>query len=157
VENLEVRIDFEEIPFRHVCDGEDISPSIGIAGLNAPYLAVIMDDPDAPRGTFTHWLIWNIRATEVIPEGIPPSGEVTEPIRAVQGMNDFKSVGYGGPCPPKGKTHRFFFRVYGIREPIDLPPGASRRELETILEAVAVQYGEAMAVYTRRPMAVPGQ
>ncbi|KUG20473.1 MAG: YbhB/YbcL family Raf kinase inhibitor-like protein [Methanomicrobiaceae archaeon] len=155
MEHLDVRLDFERFPQRHACDGENISQKIEIAGLGTPYIAVIMDDPDAPGGTFSHWLIWNIPARDVIPEGVPADAEVSSPFRAVQGRNDFGDVGYGGPCPPKGATHRFFIRVYGMREAIGLPAGAGRRELETALQAVAVQYGEAMALYSRKARVVP--
>jgi len=148
--NLTIRVDFDRFPPEHTCDGKNTSPRIRVIGSNAPYLAVIVDDPDAPRGTFTHWLAWNIPATNEIPGGIPPERRVSRPISAVQGTNDFRRTGYAGPCPPKGASHRFFIRVWGIGRELDLPPGAGRSLLEDALAAAATEYGETMAVYERR-------
>jgi Raf kinase inhibitor-like YbhB/YbcL family protein len=150
MENLCVRIGFDHFPAKHTCDGEDVSPWIEVQGVNTPYIAIIMDDPDAPRRRFTHWLIWNIEATDHIPEDIPPRAVLADPFSAAQGLNDFGRVGYMGPCPPRGESHRFFIRVWGMTEKLDLLPGAGRIELEETLKAAATQYGEAMAVYARQ-------
>lgn len=149
MQNLTVELGFDRFSREHTCDGEDLSPRIRVFGSDAPYLAVIMDDPDAPRGTFTHWLAWNIPSTGEIPAGIPPDPRVSRPAPVVQGTNDFRNTGYGGPCPPKGASHRFFIRVWGVEQEIDLPPGAGRVELEAVLASVATGYGETMAVYSR--------
>ena len=148
--NLTIKIDFDEFPPEHTCDGEDISPRIRVLGSKAPYLAVIMDDIDAPRGTFTHWLAWNIPSTDEIPEGLPQGPRLSRPVSVVQGMNDFRRTGYGGPCPPKGAPHRFIFRVYGVERELDLPPGVDRTRLVGALATAATEYGEAMAIYERK-------
>lgn len=158
MQDLKIEVDFDRFAREHTCDGEDISPRIRVLGSDAPYLAVIMDDPDAPRGTFTHWLAWNIPSTGEIPVGIPPEPRVSRPVPAVQGTNDFRRTGYGGPCPPKGAVHRFFIRVWGVGRELDLPPGAGRNELEAALASAATGYGETMAVYSRETVirAPPG-
>ncbi|MCM2465333.1 YbhB/YbcL family Raf kinase inhibitor-like protein [Methanoculleus oceani] len=150
MQNLTIEVDFDRFLPEHTCDGEDLSPRIRVRGSDAPYLAVILDDPDAPRGTFTHWLAWNIPATGEIPGGIPPGPRISHPVSAVQGKNDFGRTGYGGPCPPKGASHRFFIRVWSVGRELDLSPGADRWHLEDALAAAATGYGETMAVYDRR-------
>ncbi|RXE57444.1 hypothetical protein ABH15_02315 [Methanoculleus taiwanensis] len=158
MDGLDVRLGFDRFPRAYTCDGDDTSPGITIEGLLTPYLAVILDDPDSSGGTFTHWLIWNIPATDQIPEGIPPLGKVEYPIPAVQGMNDFSRVGYGGPCPARGESHRYFVRVYGMPVLLDLSPGSTRIELETLLRGTATQYGETMALCEREWVpAIPGR
>ncbi|MDD2472962.1 MULTISPECIES: YbhB/YbcL family Raf kinase inhibitor-like protein [unclassified Methanoculleus] len=150
MQNLTIAVDFDRFPPEHTCDGEDLSPRIRVLGSNAPYLAVIVDDPDAPRGTFTHWLAWNIPSTGEIPAGIPQEPRISHPVSAVQGMNDFRRTGYSGPCPPRGTSHRYFIRVWSLARELDLPPGAGRPLLEGALAAAAAGYGETMAVYERR-------
>ncbi len=158
MDGLNVRLDFEHFPRKYTCDGEGISPGITIEGLLAPYLAIILDDPDSSGGTFTHWLIWNIQATDRIPEGIPPLGKIGYPISAVQGTNDFSRTGYGGPCPARGESHRYFIRAYGVPVLLDLPPNSTRIDLEALLRGTATQYGETMALCKReRVPAAPGQ
>ncbi|MDN7024638.1 YbhB/YbcL family Raf kinase inhibitor-like protein [Methanoculleus sp. FWC-SCC1] len=156
MDGLDVDPGFSVFPQKHTCNGENISPKIGIRGLQTPYLAIILEDPDAPGGTYTHWLIWNVDATGTLPEGLPAEREMTDPIAAVQGTNDHGSIGYFGPCPPRETTHRFFFRVYGMREAIDLEPGAGRVAFEDALKDVIEQYGEAMAAYGRKVAAWAG-
>ena len=107
-----------EIPRKHTCDGADLSPELTWGGVSpaAHSLALIVDDPDAPQGTWTHWLIWNIPPHHTsLPEGVPTS-EVLEN-GAAQGTNDFNRIGYGGPCPPPGKPHRYFFRAVRPQRP----------------------------------------
>lgn len=152
MQNLTVEIDFDRFPSEHTCDGENRSPRIRVRGSDAPYLAVVVDDPDAPRGTFTHWLAWNIPSTGEIPAGIPPEPRISRPVPVVQGTNDFRKTGYAGPCPPKGATHRFFVRVWSVERVLDLSPGSGRTRLEDALAAAATGYGETMAVYERRPV-----
>lgn len=110
------------IPSKYTCDGENINPPLVISDVSADAksLALIVDDPDAPVGTFVHWLVWNIppRVGE-IKEGSLPEG-------SIQGTNDFGKKEYGGPCPPSG-THRYFFRLYALNQELNLPEGAKRR------------------------------
>jgi len=149
--SLTVKLDFDVFPEKYTCDGKDISPKIYIESLNSEVksIAIVMDDPDAPFRTFTHWLIWNIEPTNIIPENIPKEGSVNEPIKAEQGINDFGRIGYGGPCPPPGKAHRYIFHVYALDTMLDIEEGADRKSLEKAMEGHVIQYGEAMAKYGR--------
>jgi Raf kinase inhibitor-like YbhB/YbcL family protein len=146
---LEVILGFSEIPDDFTCEGKNISPRIEILGLEAPFIAIILDDPDSPSGTFTHWAIWNIGPVSVIPEGIPRDATVESPIAGVQGSNSYGKIGYLGPCPPPGKPHRYVFRVFSLDRKLDLRPGASRRELEGAMKGHVVQQGEAVATFGR--------
>jgi len=132
----------ETIPKHHTCEGLDVSPAMEWSG--APEwtksFAVIVDDPDAPGGTWNHWLLWNI------PVGL---GGLTEGARAgVSGTNDFGKTGYGGPCPPKGHgAHRYFFRLYAVdAKSLNLKPGAKRDDLDRALH----QHQTAEATYMGR-------
>jgi Raf kinase inhibitor-like YbhB/YbcL family protein len=139
-----------EIPKRHTCDGADLSPALSWNGVSpaALSLALIVDDPDAPRGTWTHWLIWNIPAhLTALPEGVPAQ-EVLEN-GARQGRNDFDRIGYGGPCPPPGKAHRYFFKLYALNTSLDLKAGAGRQELERALKGHIVSQAEWMGTHRR--------
>ncbi len=147
--DLKVELGFRTYPARHTCDGEDISPMITIAGLTAPYFAMILDDPDCPTGTFTHWTIWNIPARSKVPEKVSPVEHPPELPGSSQGLNTGRELGYMGPCPPRG-SHRYFLKVYGLAAPLDLKAGASRKELEAAMTEKVLQYGEAMATYARR-------
>jgi Raf kinase inhibitor-like YbhB/YbcL family protein len=151
MKKLEVRLGYSQVPVENTCEGENFSPKIEIDGLNATSVTIIVDDPDAPAGTFTHWLIWNIEPTNIVPAGIPANPMVNMPIKAVQGLNDFRKIGYMGPCPPPGKPHRYFFRVYGLDKTLDLKPGANRRDLENAMHGHVLQQGETVATYSRRP------
>lgn len=146
---LVVKLGFDSVPIENTCDGEDVSPAIAIQGLNASSLAIIVDDSDAPSGTFTHWVIWNIPPTETISGSIAKSATISEPFAARQGTNDFGEIGYAGPCPPSGKPHRYFFRVYGLDGMLDLPAGASAADLREAMNGHVLQKGEAMAIYGR--------
>jgi Raf kinase inhibitor-like YbhB/YbcL family protein len=110
---------------------------------------VIVDDPDAPSAAFTHWLIWNIPPINVIPKAIAKSATLKEPFRALQGTNDFGEIGYAGPCPPSGKPHRYFFRVFGLDRMLDLPAGATVADLEKAMQGHVLQKGEAVATFGR--------
>jgi hypothetical protein len=153
MQKVTVQIEFSTFPKKYTCDGADISPEIKISGVaeNAKSLAIILDDPDAPIGTFTHWIVWNIPASKevVIPEAFPKDSVVEKPLKAVQGVNDFRKVGYGGPCPPPGKPHRYFFKVYVLNDELDLKLKAKRKDLERAMEGKVIQYGEVMATYGR--------
>jgi len=124
------------IPRKYTCNGEDINPPLVFEGIpeEADSLVLIMDDPDAPMKTFTHWIVWNIEPIAKI-EG--------DSIPGVEGINDFRKIGYGGPCPPSG-THRYFFRVYALDKQLELKAGASRKELESAMIGHIIAEGELM-------------
>ena len=149
MKNLEVKLGFSQFPAEYTCDGRDVSPKIELSGLNATSIAMILEDPDASSGTFTHWVIWNVKPIEVIPAGIPNTANVTRPIEAVQGNNTAREIGYMGPCPPPGKPHRYFLRVYGLDSMLNMKPGSNRTDLEKAMRGHIVQQGEAMATYGR--------
>jgi Raf kinase inhibitor-like YbhB/YbcL family protein len=138
---------FEEganIPSKFTCDGSDTSPPLQIADVppGAKTLAMIVDDPDAPSGLFTHWTVWNIPAQiGTIGEGSVPKG--------VQGTNDFGKSGYGGPCPPSG-THRYYFKVFALNRELDLPFDAKRGQLDAAMKGHIVAQGELMGRYSRK-------
>ena len=143
--------DGERIPVRHTCDGEDLSPPLVWSGVpvETRSFALICDDPDAPRGTFVHWLIWNLPADTVeLEEGVPPQPEL--PSGARQGLNDAGEVGYTGPCPPPGRPHRYFFRLYALDSLLNLPPGITRPELEEAMLDHVLGRGTIMGTYERR-------
>ena len=133
----------DEIPRRHTCEGEDVSPALawtaGPPGTRA--LALIVDDPDAPRGTFTHWLAWNID---------PEAGALAEAERVAEGRNDFGVAGWSGPCPPPGHgPHRYFFRLYALDAELDVGLGAGRREVERAMSGHVLATTELMGIYER--------
>lgn len=127
----------ESIPSKYTCEGENTNPQIDISGVppSAKSLALIMDDPDAPKRTFTHWLVWNVspEASELAENGVP-SG-------AVQGNNSANKLGYTGPCPPSG-THRYFFKIYALDAMLDLKSGIGRNELETEIQKHLIEKNE---------------
>ncbi len=150
MEPLRVRLDFLEFPPTHTCDGANTSPRIMLSGLNAVSVAVMAVNPFQPSCcSFCPWLIWNIPAGPEIPAGISPEGIVSFPITAVQGMNDFGRIGYSGPCPPQGTTHRYTFKVYGLDAMLTLAPGATKAGLITAMRSHVLQYGETVALYSR--------
>lgn len=150
MEPLRVRLDFLEFPPTHTCDGANTSPRIMLSGLNAVSVAVMAVNPFQPSCcSFCPWLIWNIPAGPEIPAGISPEGIVSFPITAVQGMNDFGRIGYSGPCPPQGTTHRYTFKVYGLDAMLTLAPGATKAGLITAMRSHVLQYGETAALYSR--------
>lgn len=120
-----------KIPEKYTCNGLDINPPLWISKVPeaAKSLVLIMDDPDAPQGIFTHWLMWNIdpKTTEI--------GENSVPQRAIEGTNSFGNIGYRGPCPPHG-THRYQFHLYALDTSITLTQGAKINELEHSLKAL---------------------
>ncbi|MFH5797937.1 YbhB/YbcL family Raf kinase inhibitor-like protein [Haladaptatus sp. CMAA 1911] len=127
----------KEIPEKFTKDGADVSPELTVGGApdDAASLALIVDDPDAPNTTFTHWTMWNLPPDTVeIPEDVPTTETVTTLGDASQGRNDFGDVGYGGPRPPEGHgPHGYRFRLIAVDDTLDLSPGAPRRELDDAL------------------------
>jgi Raf kinase inhibitor-like YbhB/YbcL family protein len=122
------------IPKKHTCEGPDVSPSLRWtnATKGTKSFALIADDPDAPVGTWVHWVIFNLpRETAELPEGVPAQESLSNGAR--QGFNDFKRVGYGGPCPPPGKPHRYYFKLYALDVNLDLKPRATKAH---VLEAI---------------------
>jgi Raf kinase inhibitor-like YbhB/YbcL family protein len=138
------------IPDEYTCEGEDISPPLSWQGLPAgtKSIALIMDDPDAPGRTFVHWVIYNIPGSmQKLAKGIPKKEKLDDGSR--QGMTDFGRAGYGGPCPPRGKPHRYFFKIYAIDKMLDLPSGASREDVETAMKGHVLAKGELSGKYAR--------
>jgi len=132
------------IPSKFTCDGPDASPPLRISDVpsGAKSLVLIVDDPDAPGGLFTHWIVWNIPPqTGSIAEGSSPKG--------VQGTNDFGKSGYGGPCPPAG-THRYYFRIFALDRELDLPFGARRAQIDDAIKGHVIAQGDLMGRYSRK-------
>jgi Raf kinase inhibitor-like YbhB/YbcL family protein len=132
------------MPSKFSCDGANTSPSLQISDVptEAKSLVLIVDDPDAPSGLFTHWAVWNISPQNTtIGEGTTPKG--------VQGTNDFGKSGYGGPCPPSG-THRYYFKVFALDRELDLPVGAKRSHLDSAIKGHVIAQGELMGRYSRK-------
>ncbi|MFA4639937.1 YbhB/YbcL family Raf kinase inhibitor-like protein [Pyrococcus kukulkanii] len=154
-EKMKVLSAFEnnsQIPEKYTCDGVNINPPLYISNIpeNAKSLVIIVDDPDAPGGTFTHWIAWNIPPVEKIPDGIPKKGEVESPVKMVQGINDFGRIGYDGPCPPPGHgLHHYHFRVYALDTTLNLTPGSTRKELEEAMKGHVIAEAEIVGVYER--------
>ncbi len=118
----------QPIPSKYSCQGEDINPPLHIDEVpkGTKTLVLIMDDPDAPMGTWNHWIMWNIPPKSQIEENSVPKG-------AVQGKNSWNRNDYGGPCPPSG-THRYYFRLYALDKTLDLPPSAGKKDVETAMK-----------------------
>ena len=141
--------DGEMIPLRFTCDGEDISPELAWESVpeKCQTLAIICDDPDAPMGTWVHWIVYNIPADLTgLEEGIPPDDIL--PSGAKQGKNGWRRIGYGGPCPPGG-THRYFFKIYALDTQLDLEAGASKSQLTDAMEGHILSQGQLMGRYSR--------
>jgi Raf kinase inhibitor-like YbhB/YbcL family protein len=140
-----------EIPKQFTCEGQDQSPPLqwGDAPKGTQSFALIVEDPDAPSGTFTHWVLFNLPAnlTE-LPQGVPHSHHI--PSGGVQGTNDFGKVGYGGPCPPAGKPHRYFFKLYALNTKLDLSPGAKKSDVEHSMDGHVIAHAEIMGKYQRK-------
>lgn len=137
--------DGEMIPRRYTCDDEDLSPHLAWSDVpaGAASLALIADDPDAPAGTWVHWVLYNLPPEiSELPEGV-------ESMIGVQGKNDFGRLGYGGPCPPRGKVHRYYFKLYALDTLLDLREGATKPRLLQAMEAHILAQGEWMGRYRR--------
>lgn len=140
----------ESIPEEYTCDGIDISPPLVLSGIpeGAKSIAIVMDDPDAPGRTFVHWVIYNIPAgTQQIAEAVPVKDVLADGSR--QGKSDFGRTGYGGPCPPPGKLHRFYFKAYALDTVLDMQPGASKQQLEKAMDRHVLAKTELMGRYGR--------
>lgn len=138
------------IPMKYTCDGQDMSPPLRWSDVpaKARSLALIADDPDAPRGTWVHWVAWNIPTnTQTLREDFPKEDMSSTQIK--QGVTDFKRPGYGGPCPPSG-THRYFFKLYALDTVLNLPPQSTKNELEKAMRGHIVDQTELMGTYQRK-------
>ena len=134
----------KKIPKKYTCDGEDVSPPLTFADVpeGAQSLVLIHDDPDAPAGTWAHWLFWNIPPdTREILENSVPDG-------AVEGVQSWGRTGYGGPCPPSG-THRYFFKLYALDTQFNLPPSTDIKALEAAMEGHVLAQAELVGLYQR--------
>jgi hypothetical protein len=132
------------IPAKYTCDGENINPTLLINDVppKAQSLALIMDDPDAPMGTWVHWLVWNIDPK------IKEIAENSVPADAIEGLTSFGKTGYGGPCPPSG-THRYFFKLYALDKKIDLTSKSKKDDLEKTIQGHIIDQAELVGLYRR--------
>jgi Raf kinase inhibitor-like YbhB/YbcL family protein len=138
------------IPKQFTCDGEDRSPELhwGEPPAGTKSFALIVDDPDAPVGTWVHWVLFNLPAsTRNLSENAPKKGALEN--GAVQGQNDFRNIGYGGPCPPPGKSHRYFFKFYALDAVLTLKAGSTKSDLERAMKGHILAQGEYMGRYGR--------
>jgi Raf kinase inhibitor-like YbhB/YbcL family protein len=135
--------DGADIPRRYTCDGANVSPPLRFAGIPAGTreLALLVEDPDAPGGTFVHWVAWGIDpATPELTEGATPPGT---------GVNGFGRRGYGGPCPPRGAPHRYVFTVFALSHPVTLSPAASADDLRRAAAGIVLAQGRLTGRYAR--------
>lgn len=142
--------DGAEMPKAHTCDGTDHSPPLMFADVPAAAksLALIVEDPDAPGGTFTHWLLYNLPPrTKFLPDGLAKTQFALK--GAAQGMNDFGALGYGGPCPPPGSPHRYVFTLYALNAPLTLKPGATKADLLEAMEGRVLEEAKLTGAYQR--------
>lgn len=130
------------IPSKYTCDGENVNPALDIENipLATKSLAIIVDDPDAPLGTWVHWVVWNVPVTHHIKENT---------VHGEEGLNDFQMHKYRGPCPPKG-VHHYFFKVYALNDLLDLPFNTTKRELEKVMSEHIIGFGELVGLYKRK-------
>lgn len=136
------------IPPLYTCEGKNINPPLKVENIpdGTKTLALIVEDPDAPRGTFDHWIVWNISPNEAIAEDINPG---------ISGTNGFGKTGYGGPCPPSGE-HRYFFRVFALDDELDLLAGSTKEELLDAMKNHVLATAELMGVYQKHKQTVTG-
>jgi hypothetical protein len=136
------------IPLRFTSDGPDLSPALEWSGApsDTRAYALIMDDPDAPSGTWVHWVIYDLPASLAsLPEGLPRSGDL--PRGGRQGKNSWPRLGYNGPAPPPGKAHRYIFHLYALSAPLGLPAGATRSEVERAMKGKVLAEADVMGTY----------
>ncbi|MDA8424112.1 MAG: YbhB/YbcL family Raf kinase inhibitor-like protein [Nitrospiraceae bacterium] len=135
----------DRIPARYTCDDADISPPLMIENVpaGAQSLSLIVDDPDAPRGMWVHWVVWNIGpdTKEIKERSVPPG--------AAEGVNDFRKQSYGGPCPPSG-THRYFFKLYALDTMLALGANATKGDLERAMKGHILAQTELVGLYKRQ-------
>ena len=140
----------ERIPKKHTCEGEDVSPQLSWSAVpdGAKSLVLICDDPDAPVGTWVHWVLFGLSPdTTELAEGVPDGDEVLG--SAKHGRNDFGALGYGGPCPPPGPAHRYFFKLYAVEDYPPLSAGATKADVMAAIEGHVLAEGRLMGRYGR--------
>ena len=142
------------IPKKYTCDGPDVSPPLAWEGAPAgtKAFAMIADDPDAPAGTWVHWVLFNIPGNTIkLAENIPKTETLKKDLDgAMQGRNDFRRVGYGGPCPPSGPAHRYFFKLYALDALLPLKAGATKQDVEQAMQGHVLQMAQLMGTYARQ-------
>ena len=139
------------IPVTYTCDDENFSPPLSWSDVpeGTESFALICEDPDAPSGTWSHWVLYNIPGDRKnLPANLMPGPELHW--GAKHGVNDFDKMEYGGPCPPPGKPHRYFFYLYALDAPLDLEPGATREEVRDAMTGHMLGQAELMGRYSRR-------
>lgn len=152
MDNLTVSLNFAEFPLAHTFDGGNVSPQITIEGLDASSLAVMVFNPSMREFlSYCAWLIWDMPAQKTIPAGIPHGKKVTNPISALQGMNDAGVIGYTGPCPKAKELHRYLFRVYSLDDFLNIPGGSTKTALLSAMHGHILQYGQTEAVASHTP------
>jgi len=145
---------FEEngvIPKKYTCDGSDVSPPLSWTKppSGTKSIALICDDPDAPVGTWVHWVLYGLSPENTaLPENVPVQKDSFMGV-AKQGINDFHRIGYGGPCPPKGPAHRYFFKIYALDIELNLPAGATKKEVEKVMKGHILAEGQMAGKYGR--------
>ena len=143
--------DGSQIPAKFTCSGAGISPQLAWTAPPAKTasLALIVTDPDAPRGTWVHWVLYNLPAagTRALPEGLPALDQL--PDGALQGRNDFGKIGYGGPCPPPGSPHHYVFTLYALDAKLNLPVGATRARIEAAMQGHILAIGRLVGMFQR--------
>jgi Raf kinase inhibitor-like YbhB/YbcL family protein len=140
----------QRIPARYTADDKDVSPPLAWAGVpdGTRSLALLAEDPDAPRGLWVHWVLFNLpAAARELKEGIPHDPTLAD--GSAQGTNDFGKIGYGGPSPPPGKPHRYFFKLYALDSKLDLKPGATRKDVLDAFKGHVLAEGQLMGTYGR--------
>jgi len=140
----------EKILVKYTCDGQDISPPLmwGDPPSGTQALALTMDDPDAPGGVFTHWVIFNLPVdSRELPEAVPRDNQLEN--KALQGMTDFGRIGYGGPCSPTGPAHHYLFSLYALAQPLDLNAGASKKQGLDAMQRHILAQGQLTGLYQR--------
>lgn len=140
----------ETLPSRYTCDGENLSPPL--VWLDPPEetqsFVLIVDDPDAPQGMWVHWLVYDLPASvRELSEGVLKTETLPEGAR--QGMTDFQTAGYGGPCPPAGKPHRYFFKLYALKAALNLPPKATKADIFLAMNGSILAQDELVGFYER--------
>ena len=139
------------IPVQHTCDGADVSPPLEWTGAppGTVAFALIADDPDAPAGTWVHWVLYDVPVKGGLPENVSNVEVPKELGGAVQGRNDFRRLGYGGPCPPPGPAHRYLFKLYALDTKLGLKPGASKADVERAIGGHVLATAQLLGTYGR--------
>jgi Raf kinase inhibitor-like YbhB/YbcL family protein len=141
----------QPIPAKYSCEGSDISPPLQWtnAPANTKNFALIADDPDAPVGTWVHWVLYDLPPnTAGLPEDVAKTQFIAG--NAKQGLNSWPRLGYGGPCPPPGKPHRYFFKLYALDTMLDFKPGATKKDVEAAMKGHILAEGQLMGTYQRK-------